>query len=192
MTQDDGTLREVEGAVGGLDSQTSNETRNDLEAYHDRELAWWRRRLLEGRLRRSPQLRRELEMLGEMRTAAVAAEEGVFSPDLWGDISSRLGAIDAARRGRGAPEAAGLRDPSSWLSRGLSGLLGWKPVGLAVAAGAAALAIGLWNTSGTAPADPNGGVLRYLDTGGASVLVVDDVDVTIIWLMEGGGGSDGV
>ena len=74
---------------------------------------------------------------------------------------------------------------------GWSGLLGWKPIGVAVAAGAAVLAVGLWNAPGTVPDGQTGGVLRYLDTGGRSVMVVEAQDVTIIWLMEGGVGSDG-
>jgi hypothetical protein len=186
MTRDDGTLR-----AGGRG--VNEPLRMALEAYHDRELSWWRQRKMERRLRRSPALQHELELLRQISVGAVAVEAAGASPDLWSDISSRLGAIDAERQSRGAaPAAANRRDPLSAL-RGLFGLpelFSWKPVGLAVAAGAAALAIGLWNTSGTVPVDPNGGVLRYLDTGGKSVMVVDNADVTIIWLMEGGG--DGV
>ena len=79
---------------------------------------------------------------------------------------------------------------------GLPGLLAWKPVGWLIAAGAAALAIGVWNTPGSVPGpsgfleEPQAGVLRYLDTGGRSVMVMDREDVTIIWLIESGDPSD--
>ena len=188
MTRRDGTLR---AGGRGVDEQL----RMALEAYHDRELSWWRQRQMERRLRRSPELQHELDLLRQISAGAVAAEPGGASPDLWSDISSHLVAIDAERPSRdAAPAATDRRDPLGRLRGllGLPGLLSWKPVGLAVAAGAAVLAIGLWNTSGTVPVDPDGGVLRYLDTGAKSVMVVDNADVTIIWLMEGGGGSDGV
>ena len=70
-------------------------------------------------------------------------------------------------------------------------MLGWRPIGLAVAAGATALAVGLWNAPVTLPDEQAGGVLRYLDTGGRTVMLVDSEDVTIIWLMDGGDSSDG-
>jgi hypothetical protein len=175
MTRDDETLRAGERGMDGVDSLM----RSNLEAYHDRELSWWRRRLMEGRVRRSPRLQRELELLQEMSAAALSVDAAVASPDLWDDISGRLGAIDADRQSHRASAAAPAREPFG----SLSALFGWKPMGLAVAAGATALAIGLWNSSGTVAADPNDGVLRYLDTGGQSVIVVDDPDVTIIWLI---------
>ena len=164
--------------------------RADLEAYHDRELSWWRRRRAEAGLRRSPELRRELELLQQISSAVATSEGAPSSPDLWGAISGQLVGIDREGRAQGgaasAPRPSGLLGTSGW-----SGLLGWKPIGLAVAAGAAVLAVGLWNAPGTVPDEQTGGVLRYLDTGGRSVMVVEAQDVTIIWLMEGGVGSEG-
>ena len=160
----------------------------DLEAYHDRELSWWRRRRVEAGLRRSPELRRELDLLKQMSTAGAIAERPLASPDLWADLSGQLGAVDTEKRALvGAGPAAGrprLRDA-------LSGPFGWKPVGLAMAAGAAVLAVGLWNPLAPLPEEPAVGVVRYLDTGGKSVMLIDEEDVTIIWLIEGGGIGDG-
>lgn len=170
---------------------------DELEAYHDGELSWWRRRRVEAGLRRSPELRRELDALRQMRTAASAADRPLASPDLWDAIAGQLPAADARR---GAPAGVeGTHTPprsleglATWLSglSGLSGLLGWRPIGWAVAAGAMALAVGVWITPGNLPGDmltdePAVGVLRYLDTGGRAVMVLDDEDVTIIWLLEG-------
>ena len=131
MTRDDGTLR-----AGGRG--VNEPLRMALEAYHDRELSWWRQRKMERRLRRSPALQHELELLRQISVRAVAAEAAGASPDLWSDISSRLGAIDAERQSRGAaPAAANRRDPLSALRGrfGLPELISWKPVGLAVAGG---------------------------------------------------------
>jgi len=164
---------------------------DELEAYHDGELSWWRRRRVEAGLRRSPELRRELDALRQMRTAASAADRPLASPDLWDAIAGQLPAADARR---GAPAGVeGTHTPPrslEGLAARLSGLLGWRPIGWAVAAGAMALAVGVWITPGTLPGDmltdePAVGVLRYLDTGGRAVMVLDDEDVTIIWLLEG-------
>ena len=171
--------------------------RADLGAYHDRELSWWRRRRAEAGLRRSPELRRELELLQQISSAASTSEAAPSSPDLWGAISGQLAGIDRERRAqRGAASAPrpsgllGLLGLSGALgTSGWSGLLGWRPIGLAVAAGAAVLAVGLRNAPGTVPDGQTGGVLRYLDTGGRSVMVVEAQDVTIIWLMEGSDGA---
>jgi hypothetical protein len=161
--------------------------RSNLEAYHDRELSWWRRRRVAMGLRRSAELRRELDLLQQMRRAASAAEGPPASPDLWAEISGHLDAIDA--RG-GSHDGPAARELPGWLSGPLR-FFEWKPIGWVAAAGAAVLVIGLWNTSGPLPDAPAVGALRYLDTSGRSVMVIDEEDVTIIWLMDNESSIDG-
>ena len=113
-----------------------------------------------------------------MSVAAVGAGDPLVSPDLWPDLSAQLAGIDAqkrAQRGAAPTRTGGVARPLA--------LLGWRPLGWAAVAAAAVLAIGLWNTPGTLEDEPGGSVLRYLDTGGRPVMVVDEEDVTIIWLM---------
>jgi hypothetical protein len=181
------TLRESIGpeAQGGRGGMT---IRADLEAYHDQELSWWRRRRVEAGLRRSSELRQELDLLKQMSTAAGAAgsaDQAATMPDIWGEISGQLAGIDAQKRARVAAVRESVKQPG-----GLRGFFEWKPMGWAMAAGAAALAIGLWNASGRFPDEQTGRVVRYLDTEGRPVMVVDEEDVTIIWLMGGASSSD--
>jgi anti-sigma-K factor RskA len=140
----------------------------ELQAYHDGELRGLARWRFERRLRRSPELRRELAALA--RLAQLVRDEAPRAPvpDLWDRIALRLPAEDARRA-----EAAAGKGAAAW----------WRPLG-ALAAGAAALAALYF---GLAPAPlPPGGTVRWVDRGGPALLVVDDAeaDVTIIWLLE--------
>jgi anti-sigma-K factor RskA len=149
----------------GIDTTTSEE----LSAYHDGELRGLARWRLERRLRREPGLRRELAGLVRMGEF-VRAGEAATQPDLWDRIEQRLPAVDARR----ADEQA---------TSGLGGSAWWRPLGAATAA--AALALAVYVGFSEAPQAP-GGAVRWMDSGGRSVLVVDDAesDVTIIWLLE--------
>jgi hypothetical protein len=160
-----------------------------LHAYHDGELGWWARIHFERSLRRSAGLRRELDHLRELRAAADADERAEPSPDLWGAISTRLGAIDAEvaapvrsaairiRRDTGPRRVPG-REASSW----------WRPLPLGAAAlataGAVALALVLQQGGPEALPAPPSGTVRFLDTSGRAVMVTERPDdVTIIWLI---------
>lgn len=174
--------------------------RAQLHRYHDGELSslahWW----FERRLARSVALREELRALRHV-SAQIAAlhqqAEPPEAPDLWSGIAAALPAIDAQLAEEHAGRAARARplevSPRRWL-----GLPGWA-VGTAALAVAAALALVVVvgppsgplgpgpETPGVAPGiAPAGGVVRYLDSGGASVMVIEDAeaDMTIIWLME--------
>jgi len=151
-----------------------------LYAYHDGELSGAERRRFEAELERSPALRDELALLGEVAAASRELDaEGAFLdtrvPDLWPDIRRGL---DAPPR---RPGAAPAPRPRRW----------WLPLG-ALATAAAGLASWLIVTSGgpagVAPIDASqvAGTVRYLDTGGQAVVVRDREDATIIWLL----GSD--
>ncbi len=144
----------------------------DLHAYFDGELAGLARWRFERRLRRDASLRRELAGLARVRQLVRAAEAPVPEPDLWDAIALRLPAADASRREAAERPRAGVLAP----------LL--RPAG-AVAAAALlvlAVAIGFWNGD-TAPRS----VVHWVDAGGRSVMLLeDDADMTVIWVLDGG------
>ncbi len=157
----------------------------ELQAYLDGELGWWKRRRVEARVRRAPAQRRELELQREIGRAARESETGIVTPSLWDGLSSRLAAIDAEIE---------AEPRTTWAA--VSRLLpGWRPLGAATLAAAAALAwvMVLRAPTPVPPAAPSlgevgSGVVRYLDTGGRSVMLMQETKgVTIIWLMDGGG-----
>ena len=142
-----------------------------LHAYHDRELSGFARRRFARRLRRTPRLRRELDSLAALGERLREIDAQGAAPDLWEQIALRLPAIDARKSAAARVKAA--RGRLSWLVR---------PAGaLAAAAAAAALAVALlW------PEAPEAGrVVRWIDGGGRSVMVLDDdPDTTIIWVLD--------
>ncbi len=143
-----------------------------LQAYHDGELGALARRRLERRLARSPELRSELEALRAL--GALVRERGGVAPvpDLWASISARLPAAEGRRAEALAPGRFAL--PLPRLAR---------PLGALAAVGAAALALLLLAPE---PA-PEGGVVRWLDSRGTSVLVLEDDPrsmVTVIWVLD--------
>ena len=147
-----------------------------LHAYHDGELGRLARWRFERRLRRSPELRRELAALARVGELVRAHEERAPTTDLWDRIEQRLPAVEA-RKAAGEVEAeAGRGWLHSW----------WQPAGALAAAAAVALAV--YVGFGPAPGVPEapGGTVRWVDSGGRSVLVLDDdeADVTIIWLLD--------
>jgi anti-sigma factor RsiW len=141
-----------------------------LQAYHDGELGTWARWRFERRLARSPELRRDLAALAELGDLVRESGAALTAPDLWPEIARRLPAVDAER-----VEAA-------WAGRRL-GLRGrvLKPVGALLTAGAlaAALAIALLSRE-NAPS----GVVNWVDGGGRDVMVLDEGDVTVIWVLD--------
>jgi len=180
----------------------------DLQRYHDGELGVFERLRFERRLRRSPQLQRELEALRELSRQIAAGLDGAYepsqSPDLWRSVARALPAIDAQVEAERAGARTGA--PRRVRRRRLP-LPGWALVAGALAAGAlaAAAALALLLVRGSAlpllpggdpgrgaPASGNGpvasvgGVIRYLDSGEAAVMVIEDEgqDITIVWSMD--------
>jgi len=156
------------------DHNTDGRSSEPLSAYYDGELRGLARWRLERRLRREPDLRSELaalERVGNLVRVAEAAPQA----DLWDRIELRLPAIDARRGEARAQGGEAGASPASW----------WRPLG-AVAATAVLVMAVYAGLSGRSPAPVAGGVVRWMDSGGRSVLVVDDAesDVTIIWLLE--------
>jgi anti-sigma factor RsiW len=142
-----------------------------LQAYYDGELSGFARWRFERRLRRSPALRRELEALS--RIGEWVRESHVEAPglDLWEAIALRLPAADA-RRASSPARAGGL------------GWLAWP--GMV----AATVVLGLVLARGwLEPAAPSAqGIVRWLDSGGRDVMVLEAApDTTIIWVFDAPG-----
>jgi anti-sigma-K factor RskA len=146
-----------------------------LHAYHDGELRGLARWRFERRLARSPVLQQELRGLAELGLLVRERAAEAPGPELWDRIALRLPAEDARRE-----------DAAS--ERGAARSLGWlRPLGAAAAALAvAALAAQQWLT---APTLPQAGVVRWMDSRGRSVMVLEEdarSEATIIWLLDGG------
>jgi len=154
----------------GAERTRASRVERALHAYHDGELKGWGRWRFERRLARSPELRRELEVLARMRELVRESQSQAPAPDLWGAIEQRLPAVDA-RRVEAERAGGGL---AAWLGSRL------RPIGAAAAAAAAA-ALAIVLLSGDNPTE---GVVRWIDGGGRSVMVLEgDEEVTIIWVI---------
>jgi anti-sigma factor RsiW len=140
-----------------------------LHAYHDGELRGFARWRFERRLAGSPALQRELAQLARVSAVLREGAAGASGPDLWDRIALRLPAADA-RRETAAPARMG------WL----------PPLGAAAALVVAALVAQQWFAP--APALERAGVVRWMDSRGRNVMVLEDDarnEVTIIWLLDG-------
>jgi anti-sigma factor RsiW len=164
-------------------SESRERERQELHAYLDGELAFLRRWRVERRLARDPSARRELDAiaeLGELLREQAAAQP---VPDLWAGVRAQL-----ATAPRPAPLEAddALPAPAPWLPA-------WLGAALAAASVAAVMASGV--LSGDAA--PVGSV-RWIDANRKPVMVLqDDRDATIIWVLEkpaetSGGARDAV
>lgn len=143
-----------------------------LHAYHDGELGRLARWLFERRLARSAELRTELQALEALgHWARELDETSGATADLWDAIALRLPAEDARRR-EGAGDALSAPARASWVRP-------FAAVATAVAI-LIAVAIGVLSRD-TAPV----GVVRWMDTGTRSVMVLqEDADTTIIWVLD--------
>jgi hypothetical protein len=181
-----------------------------LHRFHDGELSGLERWLFERRLRRSPGLQRELRALRDVSTQISRAglePEPADAPDLWAAIASALPAVDAqvvderagaARRASAASAGAERGKVPPRPGAGWLGLPGWAAGAAALAAVAVvAVVVARLPDDGPAPlAEPvaisapmvarGDGVVRYIDSGGAPVMVIEDEDaeMTIVWMME--------
>ena len=144
---------------------------SDLHSYYDGELRGLARWRFERRLRRDPELRRELDGLSRLGGLLRAEAGEAGAPDLWDRIALRLPAEDARRR---EVEAVPATD---WANR-------LRPAGAMVAA--LGLLLAVW-FGVLESATPMGGSVRWVDSGGRPVMVLDEPgesDVTIIWVMD--------
>jgi anti-sigma factor RsiW len=142
-----------------------------LQAYHDGELRGLRRWRFERRLSRAPELRAELEALQQLAVWTRESEAERPSADLWDRIALRLPALDAQR-------AESPRRPGWGVAAAFA-----RPLTALALTGALALVLFLVIIrDGSTPAP---GVIRWLDTGGRSVMVLEDPgNSTIVWLLD--------
>jgi anti-sigma factor RsiW len=157
----------------------------DLNAYHDGELSGLRSWIFERRLARSPALLADLEALKQLSRRVQGMGAQPPSVDVWDEIAIQLPAIDAQFEGQrqrrdGQRQRGG--EQREWL--GMDWLAAYARPLVAVAASVAlALALFLGIMEDSAPQIP--GVIRWLDTGGRSVIVLEDQDdATIVWLLD--------
>ncbi len=162
-----------------------------LNAYYDGELRGLRRWIFERRLAHSPRLRAELDELERVSRWVQQLDAEPPEVDLWGGIALRLPALDAERverarsrveaeRGRAAGVAGA--EPTRWLGMGWLGAHA-RPVAAVAVVAALALALFLGIMEDAAPPMP--GMIRWLDSGGRSVMVLEDQgDATIVWLLD--------
>lgn len=168
----------------GRETMSGSERR--LHAYYDGELSGLARWRFERELRRSPELRESLSQLEELGGWIRERDAAGPAPDLWDAIALRLPAADA-ERAEGA-RAREERDRDD--ARHSSGSLGWwlKPVGAVATAAVVGLALyGAWGGLGPGkePRPVGGQVVRWIDSGPRSVVVLDDdPDTTIIWVLD--------
>ncbi|MCH8891103.1 MAG: hypothetical protein IH827_08505 [Myxococcales bacterium] len=157
----------------------------DLNAYHDGELSGLRRWIFQRRLSRSPRLRAELDELKRLAGWLQELDPQPPSVDVWDQIALRLPALDAQ-----SDERRQKRD-ERWQRRaerrersGMDWLAAYsRPV--AAVAVSAALALALFLGIMEDAAAPTPGIIRWLDTGGRSVMVLEDQgDATIVWLLD--------
>jgi len=164
--------------VNSTRAEALGRDQRDLNAYHDGELSGLRRRIFEGRLARSPQLRSELEELKRLARWVQQLDLQPPGVDVWDDIALRLPAIDADRDG----QRQRLDEQRGW--RGMDWLADYsRPIAAVAVSVALALALFLGIMEDAAPPIP--GMIRWLDTGGRSVMVLEDqADATIVWLLD--------
>jgi anti-sigma factor RsiW len=173
-----------------------------LNAYHDGELSGLRRWIFERQLSRSPRLRADLEELRRLARWVQGAGVRPPSVDVWDDIALRLPAIDAqsAEQRQSRAEQPQSRAEHPQRPQRLAGhpqrrdeRREWRGMGwlaaysrpLTAAAFTAALALALFLGIMEEAAPPTPGIIRWLDTGGRSVMVLEDQgDVTIVWLLD--------
>jgi anti-sigma factor RsiW len=117
----------------------------ELYAYHDGELSWWARRRVARRLAHDAAARRELETLSQIGALMREHAAGRTPPDLWERIRE------------GLPYAPKPQAPPRREAIGGLGAPQWIAAGIAAAAIAAVLAVGI------EPGHVPPGSLRWLD-----------------------------
>jgi anti-sigma factor RsiW len=180
--------------VKSTTSEEIGRDQRDLNAYHDGELSGLRRWMFERRMERSPGLRAELEAMKRLSHSVQALGLQPPNVDVWGEVALRLPAIDAELNGRRRGRDAQLRgdvEQRAWF--GMDWLAVYsRPLTAVAAAVALALTLFLGIMEDSAPATR--GMIRWMDTGGRSVMVLEDQDdATIVWLLDvpEGGASKG-
>jgi len=164
-------------------SESRKREREELHAYQDGELPFYRRWRVERRIARDAAARREIASVAEIGALLREQAAAQPAPDLWDAVRAQL-----ATAPRPAPIEADAELParSPWLP-------GWLGAALAAASVAGVMASGVL----AGDAAPVGSV-RWIDANRKPVMVLqDDRDATIIWVIENpqetsGGARDAV
>ena len=173
------------------ESERGSKSERVLHAYHDGALSGRAQRRFARALGRDPALGRELRLLREVGELAREIDAEAETPDLWDQIALRLPAEEVRREEvrreetRRAEARAGRESAWRALLHGASWLR-LVPLGaVAAAALTALLLVRFWATPEVGLA--KGGVVRWLDSGGRSIMVVEDdgqTGATLIWLLD--------
>lgn len=164
-------------------SESRRRETEELNAYQDGELPFYRRWRVERRLASDPAARRELASLAELGALLREQAAAQPGPDLWAGVAAQLPTAP-----RPAPLEAddALPAPTPWLPA-------WLGAALAAASVAGVMASGVL----AGDAAPVGSV-RWIDANRRPVMVLqDDRDATIIWVLSrpeetSGGARDAV
>jgi anti-sigma factor RsiW len=151
-------------------SENRKRDQEELHAYQDGELPFHRRWRARRRLERDPAARREVASIGELGALLREQAAAQPTPELWAAVRAQL-----ATAPRPAPIDADDALPSRtpWLP-------GWLGAALAAASVGAVMASGVL-AGETAPV----GSVRWIDANRKPVMVLqDDRDATIIWVIE--------
>ena len=163
------------------ESGNASKSERALHAYHDGALRGRARRRFERALERDPALGRELGLLRAVGVLAREVDAEAETPDLWDQIALRLPAEEARRA-----EERERREPA-WRTR-LFGSRGRRLVSLGTVVAAALMALLLTRFLATPEMGfAKGGVVRWVDSGGRSIMVVEDdgqTGATLIWLLD--------
>ncbi len=171
--------------------QTDRATRL-LQAYHDGELGNRAKRRFERALSRDSSLERECALLHEMGELARELDAEAETPDLWDQIALRLPAQEALREA----ERSGVRADPDWDAPTPRWRRGWgkprtpwallPPISAIVAAAVVALVMVRFSAA-PETGIAEGGVVRWIDSGKRSVMLLEDdgkTGATLIWLLD--------
>jgi anti-sigma factor RsiW len=151
-------------------SESRKREREELHAYQDGELPFYRRWRVERRLARDASARREVSSVAELGALLREQAAAQPAPDLWENVRAQL-----ATAPRPAPIEADAELPARtpWLPA-------WLGAAIAAASVAGVMASGVL-AGETAPV----GSVRWIDANRKPVMVLqDDRDATIIWVIE--------
>ena len=151
-----------------------------LDTYHDGELTSLMRRRVERHLEHCSGCRRQLATASSLGELLRESASFATAPDLWSEIASRLDALD-----REIAPVPTRSAPPSLLER-LRGRVNLPlPLARPLAAVAAAALIVSVYLAGVGPEEGTGqGVVRWLDSYGNPVMLLEHPDATIIWMAD--------
>jgi anti-sigma factor RsiW len=151
-------------------SEGRTRERQELHAFQDGELPFWRRWRVSRRVARDLEAQRELASIAELGALLREQAAAQPTPELWESVRAQLAT---------APRPKPLVDDDA-VGSAAPGLPAWLGAGLATASVVAVMASGV-----LAGETPRVESVRWLDGKGKPVWVIqDDRDATIIWVLD--------